>query len=218
MPEELLREELKTLCNGSGFVRRGQAFFRLRGDGVLQVIKCRYERHLRGSVIAVGLFSMYGPLEPQWFTSSGCIPRYSVTNCAQLNNRPLVCAAPLGEQLELLRSRVLPWLDSIATQKDLLRAILKLDPRWNDGQKLGPYLACGQYNHGKKVLREILFQHDFAGIHRSGFPESANAPTSRDEDLRMLSEQLDREDPGQITAYLQRNLARNMEYAKFCMK
>ena len=80
------RDELKKLCIASGFTRKGQAFFRLIGDGVLQVIKCKYERNLRGDIISVGLFSMYGYMQPQWFTASGSIPRYSITNCFYQNN------------------------------------------------------------------------------------------------------------------------------------
>lgn len=73
---------LKNALQGTGFVRRGAAFFRVWGDGVLQVLKFerqrgfdiyRYELH-------VGIFSMYGSLYPQWFTSGGCIPRGNIVN------------------------------------------------------------------------------------------------------------------------------------------
>jgi hypothetical protein len=72
----LLRDALQ----GTGFVRRGSAFFRVWGDGVLQVLK--FERQ-RGDIVhdlSVGVFSMYGRLYPEWFTSGGCIPRVSVSS------------------------------------------------------------------------------------------------------------------------------------------
>lgn len=214
-----LFEELKSLCVASGFVRKGQAFFRIVGDGVLQVIKCKYERSLRGDILSVGLFSMYGDLQPQWFTASGCIPRYSITNCFYQNNRPLVLAVPLLTQLDMLKTQVLPWLDSIDTQKKLVRAISRLDPRWNDGLKVGPYLACGEGNHAKKVLREILSQHDFARINRSRYGEEPNGllkQEQEDGDLLALLELIDRNDPNEIHDYLMANYVRNMTCAKFC--
>lgn len=216
------RNELKELCVNSGFTPKRQSYFRLIGDGVLQVIKCRYELRLHGYVVFIGLFSMYGVLEPQWFTASGCIPRYSVTNCYDQNNKPLTFAAPMRTQLEMLRNQVLPWLDSIDTQKKLIRAILKLDPRWNDSLKIGPYVACGQYNHGKKVIREILFQHDFARSNGPRFTEGSDGMLyldreQEDDDFMTLLDMLSREDSAEITAYLQKNYARNMEYAKFCL-
>lgn len=73
-PTNLLKEALA----GTGFVRRGSAFFRVWGDGVLQVLKFERERVYRVPGLCVGVFSMYGRLEPQWFTSLGCIPRGSV--------------------------------------------------------------------------------------------------------------------------------------------
>lgn len=71
---------LKNALQGTGFVRRGSAFFRVWGDGVLQVLK--FERHSIYEVhdLQVGIFSMYGKLCPEWFTSGGCIPRGSVAH------------------------------------------------------------------------------------------------------------------------------------------
>lgn len=75
-PANLLKDALQ----GTGFVRRGSAFFRVWGDGVLQVLK--FERHSIFEVqdLSVGIFSMYGRLYQEWFTSSGCIPRGSVAS------------------------------------------------------------------------------------------------------------------------------------------
>ncbi|MBQ2957465.1 MAG: hypothetical protein IJE08_13505 [Clostridia bacterium] len=68
---------LKNTLQGTGFVRRGSAFFRVWGDGVLQVLKFQRQRSYHVHDLSVGIFSMYGKLRPEWFTSGGCIPRGS---------------------------------------------------------------------------------------------------------------------------------------------
>ena len=69
---------LKVALQGTGFVRRGSAFFRVWGDGVLQVVKFQRQRIYEAHDLSVGVFSMYGRLYPDWFTSSRCIPRGSI--------------------------------------------------------------------------------------------------------------------------------------------
>ena len=71
---------LKNALQGTGFVRRGSAYFRVWGDGVLQVLKFQRQRVYQVHDLSVGVFSMYGRLYPEWFTSSGCIPRGSVAS------------------------------------------------------------------------------------------------------------------------------------------
>ena len=75
---------LKVALQGTGFVRRGSAFFRVWGDGVLQVLKFERQRGDRVYDLSVGVFSMYGRLYPEWFTSSGCIPRASIASFIDL--------------------------------------------------------------------------------------------------------------------------------------
>ena len=75
---------LKNALQGTGFVRRGSAFFRVCGDGVLQVLKFAHQRGDRVHDLSVGVFSMYGRLYPEWFTSSGCIPRASIASFIDL--------------------------------------------------------------------------------------------------------------------------------------
>ena len=71
---------LKNVLEGTGFVRRGSAFFRVWGDGVLQVLKFERQRVYQVHDLSVGIFSIYGRLYPEWFTSGGCIPRGSVAS------------------------------------------------------------------------------------------------------------------------------------------
>ena len=75
---------LKDALQGTGFVRRGSAFFRVWGDGVLQVLKFQRQRAGRVHDLVVGIFSMYGDIHPAWFTSRGCIPRGTVATFAGL--------------------------------------------------------------------------------------------------------------------------------------
>ena len=217
------KNTLKDICAASGFHKKGNAFFRIIGDGVLQVIKSRYERKLGADIISVGLFSMYGYLQPQWLTATGCLPRYDIASCFHQKHLPLCFPIPLQIQLDMLRSRVLPWLDSLDTQKKLVSAITKLDPRWNDSLKIGPYLACGEWNHAKKVLREILAGTDFARLGPQEFYEDASGMLflKKEQDAhhpQALLEMISREDPAEIDAYLKENYARNLACAKFCIK
>ena len=71
---------LKNALQGTGFVRRGSAFFRVWGDGVLQVLKFEGQHSYEVHHLCVGVFSMYGRLYPAWFTSMGCIPRGSIAS------------------------------------------------------------------------------------------------------------------------------------------
>ena len=71
---------LKKALQGTDFVRRGSAFFRVWGDGVLQVLKFQHQRGDKVYDLSVGVFSMYGRLNPEWFTSGGCIPRASIAS------------------------------------------------------------------------------------------------------------------------------------------
>lgn len=211
-------DDLTKRCTAYGFVAKGKTFFRLIGDGVLQVIKCKYQRNLGGDIISVGLFSMYGPMLSQYFTASGCIPRYHIADCYAQNHRPLVFALPPHIQLEMLDSQVLPWLNSIDTQKELIRAMNKLDPRWHDKFKIGPYLACGELNHAKKVIREVLGSSVF-GINRQ-YQEEPNGllflkPDQEFHDLQLLLEIVDQGDADKIQTYLRDQYARNMRHVRF---
>ena len=74
--------EWKSFLKDKGFAHKSlkvhgwDAFFRVHGDGVLQVIRKNSEKGRR--FVDVGLFSMYGKILPQWLTCAGCIPRYEV--------------------------------------------------------------------------------------------------------------------------------------------
>ena len=207
-------EQLCSICAEAGFARKGNAFFRIVGDGVLQIVRPRYERAFRTYVIFVGLLSMYDRLTPWHFTATGCVAHYPVTNCASRNGIPLIFAPDLAVQTELLRAKVIPWLDSLDTQKALVQAISQLDPRWNDARKIGPFIACGQINHARKVIKEIIGQHAYAQA-RSLTRQTAPA-IDRESQIYSLLALLNRNDPDEIDAFLQENYAQNLNFANFC--
>ena len=78
MNKTIYLDRLKSICKENSFACRGTAFFRVIGDGVLQVIKCQKERYATNYSTSLGLFSLYGQIEREWVTSFGCIPRYSI--------------------------------------------------------------------------------------------------------------------------------------------
>ena len=220
--DELLFQQMQEICESAGFVRKGKVFFRVLGDGVLQVVKCQYERAFQSYLIYVGLQSMYAQLQPKHFTAGGCMANYSVIQCYYLNRVPVVFASPMEGQLEMMKNGVLPWLSTIDTQKKLVTAISKLDNRWNDTKKIGPFLACGEYNHAKKVIKEIIGAYSFAMV-RSVAPRDVSVADmvekARTEDTPFygIIELIDMGETA-VSAYLQANFEANMSYAKSIVK
>ena len=145
--------EVQALCAACGFARKGKSFFRVWGDGVLQIVKYRRERAFQSDLICVGLFSLYGPLPPTIFTAPGSRAKYTVMNCYAQNAMPPFFAPPIQTQVDMLRNRVMPWLNSIDTQKELLAAINKLDRSWKDGTKIGPILPAASRTTPKRLSK-----------------------------------------------------------------
>ena len=214
------------MLKANGFAKRGSAFFRVHGDGVVQVL--RYEWESDGFYLYMGLYSMYGELQKQWFTSWGCIPRYEVLlldGKRFLPDRWERKGLDTNRmQAELLREKGLPFLDGIQTQKELAEAIFSLDGRWNDSMKLAPLLVSGDYENAAQVLKVIIAQHETVRAHKQAdlSAEDFRRHEERWEPVtahfRELLEMVLREDSGQIRDWLKRNDTVNREYAKFCMK
>ena len=171
---------------------------------------------------------MYGELKEQWFTSHGCIPRYEVLLLDGKRFLPDPWERKKLDtnrmQAELLRENGIPFLNGIKTQRELAVAIVSLDGRWNNDTKTAPFLACGDYEKAAMVLEAIIKQHEFA---RERKPQ-----TLSEEDLRRHQElwtpvtshfrepleMVRREDPTGIQTWLENNIAKNKQYARFCMK
>ena len=222
------------VCVDHGFTRRGKAFFRVLGDGVLQVLKFEYQPGFPGShYLSMGLFSLYGELMKQWFTSGGCIPRYDIVQLIGLHSTTIL-HEKVGfvtfkeispeQQLDILIEKGFPWLDQIATQEQLAEAICEMDKRWNDDLKYAPYLAIGDFGAAAKVIRAILAQHKSAIESNLKWMQGEQAKNYQNyldvEDIQFQRklELAEREDWNEIRKYLDANYVRNVKYAKFCMK
>lgn len=152
------------------------AFFRVHGDGVLQVIRKNSEKGRR--FVDIGLFSMYGKILPQWLTCAGCIPRYEVLylsgrsayqlkQICERDGGPIYVDDIIGidEQIHFLCEYGVPFLDSILTEHDMIEGIKKLEYRkpghsWNDDLLYPAYLAVRDWNHADMVVSAILEQHN----------------------------------------------------------
>lgn len=232
-------ERFEVECCDHSFFRRGKAFFRVNGDGILQVLKFEPGSSISPFRLCVGLFSMYSELQKQWFTSNGCIPRYEISNLLHMDitDKPTydIKYTKFGKitpesQLDLLTSRGFYWLDQILTQSQLVSQMCKLDAirygkvLWNDLEKFAPYLHAGNREYAAKVIDAILAQHQFADSSNMQIltePELSRYRLRREaEDLQLHTlKQLAQEgDPIKIQEYLDRNFRSNCQYARFCIK
>ncbi len=233
--------ELKTQCCENGFIRKGNAYFRVINRAVLQVIRFKYERVMDHYDLRFGLFSLFSPLEKQWLTSYGCIPRHSIVNL-QGGKSPVVLHNSNGfmtveiispaQQLEVLKSHGFRWLDGVQTQQRLIQALNELDIissgeiRWNDDLRIEPYLETGQLDLADRVIAAMFQQRvaarrwtnlpwtekDFVKYEQLGF-ETILAPGA-DTDLMQIHKWIRDKDQSRIDAYLQNNYSRNIQLAK----
>lgn len=222
---------LCALAEENAFKKRGSAFFRVWGDGVLQIIKFEYQNCFSHHSLNIGIQSMYGELLPQWFTSSGCIPRYCVLNligkktAVEIVNNTLVFTTP-EQQIEVLRKKGIPWLNSITTQARLSEGIRHLDGDrmwWNDSQKIAPYLASGNTNMAEQVIKSIIQQNESAlfskkfKLSEDKFTEAVNRSEYYLLPLRKLLTMIQHQKREEIKQYLENNYSQNCQYARFCM-
>lgn len=189
-----IKKNMHNLCREHGFVSRGQVFFRLRGDAVLQAISFRYEHTFSHYALNIGLMSLFSEMDDVLLSSQSTLPRYSICcldNCptavSVVRNNGLVSFKVRSpeEQLLLLSKYGFEWLDGVATQLELLNAIDYLDrvsyksKIWNNRLKLAPFLAVGDYNSADRVIASILDQ-------QLG-PQSFSTPPWTEEDFLYYS-------------------------------
>ncbi len=248
MPKKVtdeLREQLKIECLRHGFTRRGQTYFRVLGDGVLQIIKYEYEHRAEAHELRMGLQSMYGEMYPHWFTNRGCFPKYSVVNLINLRHIFISYSdehffyrttVNTKAQLDILKQKGFDWLDNINTQEKLADAIFYLDkqsgggPLWHDMEKFNTALVIGNYEVADKVLTTIignaeskLNQIDNEYLVSMSMSEEEGEQIrqgirDRAEPYIVKRKWIEQSDTKTIEKYLKDNYARNCEYAKFCMK
>ena len=228
--------ELKQLCRAKGFVVRGNALFRIHGDGVLQVVKVEKVRHFQAWEIRFGLFSMYGEMKPEWFTSSGCVLHYAVVNFENIDSAVYIekvgdvyqgRIVELESQVAMFENKVMPFLDEINTQRQLATALCELDTmvysqiRWNELIKFAPFLYARDYSSAEKVIQAILDQHSFAAERRrttmspEEFQAYLNKVKEEDIHLRKKIKLVRERNEADIDVYLSSNLTVNKDRGRF---
>lgn len=237
--------ELADICLANAFIKRGKAFFRVHGDGVFQTVKFEYERVFEHHQLRIGIQSMYSNLEPQHFTSGGCIPHYyvfaptgkhdAVNHTISEDGMMHVTIDSPDQQIAFLRTSCMSWLESITTQEILAETLYTLEPtRWNNWERIAPYLACQNYDGAEHVISAILHQHGCAwgGFSWNDSPWNLQPWThdiyekyyalfsNVDEDLKFLQihDWIYHKDTKAINDYLQANYARNCQSAKWMKK
>lgn len=235
----MCKKEMADLLSGSAtphkFTRRGNAFFRVVGDGIFQCLKFDWEPAIENYLLGFGILSMYSDLHPQQFTSEGCLNTHLVSMVMDRKSTWEMLADEgmlPARQIEVLDTLGYSWLDSITTQTQLSRALCELDRkkmrciRWNDWQKLYAFLASNDYESAEHVICAILGQH--ASSREKIWPDypwQENEYKSyiecfpgKDEDLIGIHALIRDSKHSEINNLLMRNYTRNRKSAKFCMK
>lgn len=169
MIDKSTAEDLKLLLTNQGFKKRGNAYFRVIGDGVLQNIKYEYERVDAIHILRFGMHSLYGEILPQWLTSSGCIPNHCIFDIIKgqkekklrLQNQEISAR----EQFDFLREVGIARMNAVTTQNLLADFLCRTDENesgkiyWQDSRKIAPFLAIKDYDSAEKILSKVLVQH-----------------------------------------------------------
>lgn len=235
-------------CKNHGFSKRGHAFFRVHGDGVLQVLKYSVKKHpFFAEIIEVGLFSMYGELLPQWFTSSGCIPRYNgkyleVPRWSLKTTQLLRRAALDGKEVTIeigdlenisvfhlnpdaLEGTLFLFLDRITTQESLIWGIEKLEQcsspampeEGNTGVRWTDMLKYAPYLATGEYENAAKIPQALLELCLKKMSDSSPRIA---EDIVRRRQEIELAlcgDLQRINEYLHRNYNQNCKYASFCM-
>lgn len=231
-----VRKILGAAVDGRDFFQRGDAFFRVIGDGVLQLLKFEYERSFTHFSLCVGLYSMFSEMDRRCFTSSGCIPQYSVMNFAgkasavSINEEKDIYTFEVlspQAQIRILNESVFLTLDKINNQEQLIKQMNRLDIArwgsviWNDLNKFSPYLKLGDFRNAEKVLMSVLRQHNYLADDEYDLPWSLSdgaleGTRSEDRSLVQKLALLQNADQKAIDNYLLCNQKRNNCFVRFC--
>lgn len=176
-----------SILQENGFVMRKalsiKSFFRIYGDGVLQVIKFRKERNGDFRVIDIGLFSLYGVIEESWLTCLMCIPQYEVLalnhqsaySFVKENGRSILNIISEEEQADFLCDAGIRFLDEIKTQEMIVKGIKRLEYRhfrWNNTLLFPGFLAYGDWQRADMVLSACIEQHHLeSSVNLEDIPE-----------------------------------------------
>ena len=224
------RKKLSEICKANSFKRRGNAHFRVVGDGVLQIVKFEYEGVFSHYNLNFGLFSMYSKLAEQHFTSSGCIPQYYVfalqgrKDAVKLNGINSYYSLQIDspeQQVQYFQDTVLGWLDTIDTQQKLIDAVCYIEKQiysdidWLDSFKIETFLCAQMYDRADYVINSILHQHLGSNIWRElpwthqDYQLYAQKFPGKDERFLELHNWIFERNDKAISHYLQSNFANN---------
>lgn len=232
--------DFKFICTDAGFKARGKTFFRVIGDGVLQVVKLRALERSMGQQISVGLFSMYGQLRPEWFTATGSITRYPIEQCVNHRSHALPPFFAPGQEQNVrmvVDGKIIPFATS-KTQKTAFAPgiyaqveMLRTDGiAWLDSIQDQKQLAKELCTLDKRWTDGLKFAPYLASGNISAARKVAKDLLAQDTryefwgvrdpdrpDYALLLQMLKREDPEEIKDYLMKNFERNAQRAQFCM-
>lgn len=244
MVEKEYLSEMQRVLEPHFFKRRGKAFFRINGDGIVQVIKLDFERISSHYAIRFSLHSMYGILQPSWFSSNGCITRYAFVNLIgeQTTVRikrdgNFVQASPISicEQMDVMCHSGISFLDEICTQATLIAAMHRLDlirfgkdyPPSMNISLFAPSLYIGDRDSAKSIIEKYLCLHKIPNdkwcsetaileTMQSLLP-SGQKLVPADIELARMADLVFNATPDTIQKWLQENYDNNVKLARFCM-
>ena len=154
---------LSELLLPQGFVKKQGVFLRNCLNESVQVIQLVPDSFSRSNV-TVSVFSIYQEQVRTWIGAPKSFPANYQVTAFEARNRGLY---PLSdsEETEILKTTVIPTLNHISSQDQLLSLLYSLDAAaFGDGYLLNeiriyPALAANQYEEVGRIIEAILQQH-----------------------------------------------------------
>ena len=124
---------ISSQLRAEGFIKNGNAFFKTQGDGIL--ITVNLERNgewllMPQYSLSFGLESLYSDIPPYELTGSGCVARYPVSCLFEKEEKqPTLQILKQNDekQQEAIGEKLIPFLNQIMTQNQLLQCICYLE-------------------------------------------------------------------------------------------
>lgn len=171
------------ICKKEGFRKRGKKFYRVYGDGVLQILQySKRSDPFFQEVVDIGLYSLYGEMPQRGL--DGCYGMYNSRflskpqfefiennqNKSSLQMEDLENILVFHFYKQEFLEYTIPFLNRIHTQADLLDALQELYYRncnqkptdeesmrlWTDAIQYAPFLYERRYVEAKKVMETLL--------------------------------------------------------------